>query len=121
MSKGKSTPTVQIPKEPTRKQSSRAEREAKQRRRITLAVGGVLAAVILVVVFGFLWENVFKLNEPVANVNGELISTIAFQNQVRLSRARLRRQLQSSQLIGDQQTAQQLQSQLDDATGLGSQ
>lgn len=121
MSKGKNTSTAQIPREPTRKQLSRAEREAKQRRTVTLIVGGVLAVAALVVIFGFLEENVFKLNEPVANVNGELISTSAFQNQVRLTRAQLQLQLQRAQAIGDQQTVTSLQNQLADATGLGSQ
>jgi hypothetical protein len=57
MSKNKTNPQVQVPHEPTRKQLSRAERDARQRRRINLAVGGVLALVAIIIVGGFLYEN----------------------------------------------------------------
>jgi hypothetical protein len=57
MSKNKTNPQIQVPHEPTRKQLSRAEREARQRRRINLAVGGVLALVALIIVGGFLYET----------------------------------------------------------------
>ncbi len=116
---------MQVPNEPTRKQLSRAERDARQRRRINLAVGGVLALVVVIIVGGFLYENIssqVRLSQPVANVNGELISTTDFQSRVRLVRA----QLQSAgqllrQQLSDTQTAQQIQSQLDDPVTLGGQ
>ena len=95
MSKNKTNPKVQVPNEPTRKQLSRSERDARQRRRINLAVGSVLALVVLIIVGGFLYENIssqVRLSQPVANVNGELISTTDFQGRVRLVRAQLRQQ-----------------------------
>jgi len=125
MSKNKSTSKVQVPNEPTRKQLSRAERDAQQRRRINLAVGGVLALVAVIIVGGFLYENIstqVRLSQPVANVNGEQISTTEFQSRVKLTRAQLKQQANfyASQL-NDTQTAQQIQSQLDDPITLGGQ
>ena len=100
MSKTKNNPHVQVPNEPTRKQFSRAEREAQQRRRIIYAVGGVLAVVVLVILFGVVRESLIKPNEPVANVNGETISTTDFQNRVRLVRAQLLQQANYLQQLG---------------------
>ena len=121
MSKTPPSRNVQIPKEQTRKHLSRLEREAQQSRTILLVVGGVVALLVLVVGFGFLRENVLILNEPVANVNGEQINTRDFQNRVRLTRLTLQQQVQRAVALGDQQTAQQYQSQLDDTSGLGAQ
>ncbi len=125
MSKNKINPKVQVPTEPTRKQLSRAEREARQRRRINLAVGGVLALVVVIIVGGFLYEKIstqVRLSQPVANVNGELISTTEFQSQVRITRAQLRQQANFyANSLNDTQTAQNIQSQLDDPISLGSQ
>ncbi len=121
MSKTPTSRNVQIPKEQTRKHLSRMEREAKQSRMVLLVVGGVVAALVLIVGFGFLRENVLILNEPVANVNGEQITTREFQNRVRLTRLTLQQQIQRSIALGDEQSAQQYQSQLDDTSGLGAQ
>jgi hypothetical protein len=125
MSKNKTNPKVQVPNEPTRKQLSRAERDARQRRRINLAVGGVLALVAIIIVGGFLYENIssqYRLSQPVANVNGELISTTDFQSRVKLVRAQLRQQAEFyATTLQDTQTAQQIVSQLDDPITLGGQ
>jgi hypothetical protein len=121
MSKTKNNPHVQVPNEPTRKQLSRAERDARQHRRIIYAVGGVLAVVVVIILFGVVRESLIKPNEPVANVNGETISTTEFQNRVRLTRAQMLQQANYLQNLGDTQTVQQLQSQLSDPINLGSQ
>ena len=125
MSKNKSTSKVQVPNEPTRKQLSRAERDARQRRRINLAVGGVLVLVAIVIVGGFLYENIssqVRLSQPVANVNGELISTTDFQSRVKLTRAQLRQQAEFyATTLNDTETAQQIVSQLEDPITLGGQ
>jgi len=121
MSKTKNNPHVQVPNEPTRKQLSRAERDAQQRRRIIYAVGGVLAVVVAIILFGVVRESLLKPNEPVANVNGETISTTEFQNRVRLVRAQMLQQASYLQNLGDTQTVQQLQSQLSDPISLGNQ
>jgi hypothetical protein len=121
MSKTKNNPHLQVPNEPTRKQLSRAERDAQQRRRIIYAVGGVLAVVVAIILFGVVRESLLKPNEPVANVNGETISTTEFQNRVRLVRAQLIQQANFSQQLGDTQSVDQVQSQLADPINLGSQ
>jgi hypothetical protein len=121
MTKTNSSRNVQIPKEPTRKQLSRAERDARQSRRVMWVVGGVVALLALILGYGFLRENVLILNEPVANVQGEEISTRDFQNRVRLARLTLQQQVQRADALGDQESAQQYQQQLDDTVGLGSQ
>ncbi len=125
MSKNKTTTKVQVPTEPTRKQLSRAEREARQRRRIYLAVGGVLALVAVIIVGGFLYENIsaqVRLSQPVANVNGELISTTDFQSRVQLTRWQLKQQLNFyANQLNDTQTAQQIQSELDSPATVGNQ
>jgi hypothetical protein len=125
MSKNKATPQVQRPNEPTRKQLSRAEREARQRRIINLSVIGVVALVVIIIVGGFLYENIstqIRLSQPVANVNGELISTPEFQSQVRITRAQLLQQIDFyANTLNDTQTAQNLQSQLNDPVTLGGQ
>lgn len=121
MSKSPSTRNVQLPKEPTRRQLSRAEREARQSRIVMLAFGGVVAVLVLILAFGWLRENVLLQNEPVANVNGEVILTRTFQNRVRLARAQLIQQRDRALALGDQDTATQYQQQLDDPQGLGAQ
>src|SRR5512137_2109283 len=125
MSKNKTTTKVQVPNEPTRKQLSRAERDAQQRRRINLAVGGVLALVAIIIVGGFLYENIstqVRLSQPVANVNGELVSTTDFLSRVKLVRAQLRQQEEFyANTLNDTQTAQKIQAQLDDPITLGEQ
>ena len=120
MSKQKTTQHVQLPKEPTRKQLSRAEREARQRRRIVLAVGAALGLMVAVLVLGVVAENVIKPNEPVAVVDGVPISTALFQARVRLARYNLNQQLQRAQLLGDTQSESTIQSQLSDPITIGS-
>lgn len=125
MAKNKTNPQVQVPNEPTRKQLSRAERDARQRRLINYSVGGVLLLVVGIIVFGFLYENISRqtrLSQPVANVNGEQILTTDFQSRVRLTRAQLRSQAEFyANQLNDTPTAQQIQSQLDDPITLGGQ
>src|SRR3989304_636690 len=121
MSKSKATRTVQIQKEPTRKQLSRSERDAMQSRRVLIAVGGVLLLALLVVFYGILRENVLVLDEPVANVNGETISTRDFQARVRLERTVAQNQILQAQALGDTTTAETYQQELANPTTLGGQ
>ncbi len=121
MSKSKATRTVQIQKEPTRKQLSRSERDAMQSRRVLIVVGGVLLLALLVVFYGILRENVLVLDEPVANVNGETISTRDFQARVRLERTVAKTQILQAQALGDQTTVDTYQQELANPTTLGGQ
>ncbi len=120
MSKTKTTSNIQLPKDQTRKQLSRAEREARQRRRVIYGVGLALGLAVLVLLFGVIRENVIKPTEPVASVNGVPITTAAFQARVRLARNSLIQQIQRAQLLNDTQTATSLQNQLADPMGVGS-
>ncbi len=121
MSKTPTSRNVQIPKEQRRASICRASSVAPTKPHVLLMVGGVIALLVLIVGFGFLRENVLILNESVATVNGEQISTREFQNRVRLARLTLQQQVQRAVALGDQQSAQQYQSQLDDTSGLGAQ
>ena len=121
MSKSKATRTVQIQKEPTRKQLSRSERDAMQSRRVVIALGGVLLLALLIVFYGILRETVLVLDEPVANVNGETISTRDFQARVRLERTVAKTQILQAQALGDTTTANTYQQELDNPTTLGGQ
>ena len=121
MTKNKANPAVQVPKEQTRKQLSRAEREARMRRRIINSVGGILAVVALVIVFGLIREAFIKPTEPVATVNGQAISTSEFQSRAKLVRAQLRQQAEFAQNIGDTQSLDNISTQLQQPTMLGSQ
>ncbi|NWG05522.1 MAG: peptidylprolyl isomerase [Chloroflexi bacterium] len=76
------------PKIVTKKHIARQQREATQTRIITaVAVTGIAAAVLLIV-YGYLKLNVFALREPVAEVNGEVITTGQWQQRVKLERVR---------------------------------
>ena len=121
MSKSKATRTVQIQKEPTRKQLSRGERDAMQSRRVVLVLGGVLALALLIVFYGILRVTVLVFDEPVANVNGETISTRDFQARVRLERTVAQQQILQAQALGDTSTAATYQQELADPTILGGQ
>jgi hypothetical protein len=115
------TPQLQIQRQPTRKQMSRAEREAANSRRVWLFAGGILALAILILAFGYLRQTVFILNEPVANVNGEVITTRQFQNRVRLAERQAQQQLLVAQSLGDQQSYDYYLNQLSDPVSLGDQ
>jgi parvulin-like peptidyl-prolyl isomerase len=77
------------PKVITKKHRARLERERRQTRLIIgIAIAGILIVVGLIS-YGYLKENVFLLNEPVAEVNGEKITTGAWQERVKLQRVQL--------------------------------
>lgn len=73
----------------TKKHIARLERERQQVRLIRwIAIGGVVA-VVLLLVYGYLNLNVFQLQKPVAEVNGEVITTREWQERVRFQRVNL--------------------------------
>lgn len=78
------------PMEPlTRKQISRREQEAQQRRILYTVAAVTALAVILVLGYGFYQEYVVKPAAPVAVVNGKPISTRDYQAMVRYRRFEL--------------------------------
>ncbi len=83
---------VAAPRPMTKKQRTRAEREARLNRWIiagTVAVGVLVVGILL---YGYLAENVFKGRAPVATVNGVPITTADFQARVRHYRIVLQEQ-----------------------------
>jgi peptidyl-prolyl cis-trans isomerase D len=100
------------PKVQSKKHIARLERERRQIRLIQFIAIGVVAAVILILGYGYLDINVLQKLQPVAEVNGEEITTGEFQARVTLQRNQLLRQyveyLQYQQVFG-LDTAAQLQ------------
>lgn len=77
------------PKIITKKHMARLERERRQTRLIIgIAIAGILIVVGLIS-YGYLKENVFLLNEPVAEVNGEKITTGEWQERVKVQRVQM--------------------------------
>jgi parvulin-like peptidyl-prolyl isomerase len=91
-------PRKHAPKELTRKQLSRLERESRIQRLLVWGVIGVAVAVVGVLAYGFIVEKVVKAREPVAVVGDTPIRTSDFQARVRLVRAQLANNLQSLQM-----------------------
>jgi peptidyl-prolyl cis-trans isomerase D len=114
-----------------RKHQARMQKEKKQIRTITYTTIIVVAAVIVLVLFGVFGQTILRSKQPVAEVGGVSISTKSFEAHVRLLRQQLINQyiqyLQFAQMFGmDPSTnptvsnaLQQIQSQLDDTATLG--
>ena len=101
------------PKVVTKKHIARLEREQRQIRLIRgFAIGGLILVAALLI-YGYLQMNVFAKQTPVAEVNGEKISTGQFQERVRLQRVSLYNQLNQYQYFQQafgMDTSQQQQS-----------
>jgi peptidyl-prolyl cis-trans isomerase D len=111
----------------SKKHIARLERERRQVRLIKFIAIGVVAAVILILAYGFLDINVLQKLQPVAEVNGDKITTREFQARVILQRNQLLRQyveyLQYQQVFGLDTSAQlqQIESSLSIPTVVGQQ
>jgi len=81
------------PKELTRKQLSRMERERRIEHWLILGVIVVAVAVVGVLAYGFIVENVVKAREPVAVVDGTPIRTTEFKARVRFVRLQMQNEL----------------------------
>ncbi len=80
-----------------RKQLVRRAREEHQERILFLALGGVLGVILLVLGFGYYKENIAKLNDPIATVNGTSISVRDYQTNIRYTAGALISQFNSAQ------------------------
>jgi peptidyl-prolyl cis-trans isomerase D len=115
------------PKVQSRKHIARLERERRQTKLIQYIAIGVVAAVILIIAYGYLSINVLQKLQPVAEVNGEKISTGEFQAQVTLQRNQLLRQYveysQYQQVFGLDTSSQlqQIEASLNNPTIVGQQ
>lgn len=96
-----------------KKHVARLEREKQQTRLILYALFGILGAVILLLLYGWLDINYFQLNRPVAKVGETEILLKDFEPRVRLKRRQLlddyTQYLQYQQFFG-MDTSSQLQS-----------
>lgn len=102
------------PKIVTKKHIARLERERQQVALIRLiAIIGVVI-VLLLLGYGYLKINVLAAREPVANVNGDEITTAEWQERVRFARVNLYNQL--NQLAFYQQFGMDVSQQQNDIT-----
>ena len=114
-----------------KKHLARLQKEKNQIRTITYTTIIVIAAVIVLVMFGVFGQTILQARQPVAEVNGVSISTKSFQAHVRLLRQQMINQYiqyyQFAQMLGVDPTSnstiastlQQIQSELADTTTLG--
>lgn len=122
MAKQSSTPKIV-----TKKHIARLERERQQITLIKWIAIGSIVLVALLLGYGYLKTTYFMLKEPVANVNGEVITTEQFQERVRLERVRQLNMLETynyyQQAFGmdTSQQVQQIQTLLSSPLGLGQQ
>ncbi len=83
------------PKELTRKQISRLEKERRLERILTWSMIAVAIVVVGVLAYGLIVENVVKARESVATVGDTTITTAEFQARVRFNRMQMSSELQS--------------------------
>lgn len=115
----------------SKKYLARQERENIQKRYLLIGTLIVLVLVIGVIVYGVLDQRVFQFNRAVAVVNGEKIKLGELQARASFNRVQLVQQynqtIQLAQLFGQDpnnseyfsSSLQQIQTQLDDQTSLG--
>ena len=82
------------PKELTRKQLSRLERDRRMERTLKWSVAAVAIVVVGVLAYGFIAENIIKARQSVATVGGTPITTGEFQARVRFVRMQMGSELQ---------------------------
>jgi hypothetical protein len=92
MAKKGTTPTT---RKPTRKEASRAARDARFNRWVISIAIAVGLLVVGILVFGYLNEVVLVTRRPVATVNGTPISLADWQARFREQRVRMQMQLDS--------------------------
>ena len=107
-----------------KKHVARLQREQQQSKIILYTFIGILAAVLLLVLYGYLDINYFQLKRPVAKVGETEILTKQFEARVRLQRQQLLAQYQTytqyAQFgIDVNSQLQQIQSMLDSPSSLG--
>ncbi len=77
------------PKIESKKHIARLERERRQTRLIKITATIIVLAVALILGYGYLDITVLQLRQPVAEVNGEKITTKEFQARVQVQRRQL--------------------------------
>lgn len=108
-----------------KKHIARLERERRQTRLILYAFFGILAAVVLLLIYGWVDVNYLQVNRAVATVDGEKISLKNFEARTRLYRQNLindyEQYAQYEQYFGMDMSAQldSIQTQLNNAELVG--
>ena len=69
-----------------RKHVARAQREAAERRKILMVMGGLAAVVLIILAWGYVQTYVFAPKKPVAVVNGSDIPRDLYQKRVKYKR-----------------------------------
>lgn len=87
-------------REETKKQAHRRRRDEEANRRLTLALAGVGAVLLLIILAGVIQELVIKPRQPVATVNGQRIGLQDYQKQVKFA---WYQQAQQGQAVSDPQ------------------
>jgi len=108
----------------TRKHIARLQRERQQTRLILYTFVGIVAAVVGLIVYGYLDLNYLQLRRPVAKVGDEEILASQFEARVRLYRQQLLnqyQQMQYYQAFGLDVSAQlqQIETTLNSPVGIG--
>ena len=92
------------PKVQSKKHIARLERERRQVKLIQYVAIGVVVVIVLILAYGYLDLNYLQARQPVAEVNGEKITTKEFQARVVIQRNQLLNQYmqyqQYQQLFG---------------------
>jgi parvulin-like peptidyl-prolyl isomerase len=78
------------------------QQEARTEKTVLIGVGIVLAAVILLLLGGVVYEYVFKPRRPVATVNRDAVSVSEFQRRLRFDQDGLIRQIEQYINLGQQ-------------------
>ena len=111
----------------SKKHIARLERERRQVRLIKYIAIGVVTAIVLILAYGYLDTTYLQARQPVAEVNGEKVTTKEFQARVVMQRNQMLNQymqyLQYQQTFGLDVNAQleQIQVSLDTPTVIGQQ
>lgn len=85
------------PKIVTKKHVAKLERERRQVALVRTIAVGMIALVALLLVYGYLEINYLQLRKPVAEVNGQKITTADWQERIQLQRINLVNTLQQYQ------------------------
>ncbi|NOX62853.1 MAG: hypothetical protein GXP42_13045 [Chloroflexi bacterium] len=103
MTKKRQKREAEAPREPRRHRRLRQE-EARKQRFVLIGVGLAVGLVIVILLAGAVNEFVLKPRRPIASINGETISTAAFQRRLRFEQNALaeniRSYIQFSQQLG---------------------
>ena len=115
------------PRVQSKKHIARLERERRQVRLITFVAIGIVAAVVLILAYGYLDITYLRARQPVVEVNSEKVTTKEFQARVVMQRNQLLSQymqfLQYQQSFGFDMNSQleQIQTSLDTPVTVGQQ